>query len=73
MRIELVGHDLRFAFRQMKRSPVFTAVALAAVALGIGANSAIFSFFDAIYLRTSAAADAGRLVALHRVDDRAPE
>ena len=70
MRIELVGHDLRFAFRQMKRSPVFTAVALAAVALGIGANSTIFSFFDAIYLRTSSAADAGRLVALHRVDDR---
>ncbi len=72
MRIDLVlvGHDLRFAFRQMKRSPGFTAVALAAVALGIGANSTIFSFFDAIYLRTSPAADAGRLVALHRVDER---
>jgi predicted permease len=68
MWIELIGHDVRFAARQMKRSPGFTAVALAALAVGIGANSAVFSFFNAIYLRTSPVANADRLVALHRVD-----
>jgi putative ABC transport system permease protein len=70
MWIELIGHDLRFAARQMKRSPGFTAVALVAIAVGIGANSAVFSFFNAIYLRPSPVADANRLVALHRVDQR---
>jgi predicted permease len=70
MRIELIGHDLRFAARQMKRSPGFTAIALSAIAVGIGANSTVFSFFNAIHLRTSPAADSGRLVALHRVDQR---
>src|SRR5688572_2684313 len=70
MWIELIGHDLRFAARQMKRSPGFTAVAVAAIAVGIGANSAVFSFFNAMHLRTSPVADADRLVALHRIDER---
>src|SRR5688500_14498893 len=68
MWIEMIRHDLRFALRQMKRSPGFTAVALAAIAVGIGANAAVFSFFEAIHLRTAPVADAGQLVALHRVE-----
>jgi predicted permease len=70
MRIEPIGHDVRFAVRQMKRSPGFTAVALTAIAVGIAANSAVFSFFNAIYLRTASVGNAGRLVALHRIDQR---
>jgi putative ABC transport system permease protein len=70
MWIELIAHDVRFAVRQLKRSPGFTIVALAAIAVGIAANSTVFSFFNAIYLRTSPVADADRLVALHRIDPR---
>ena len=54
----------------MRGSPAFTVVALAAIALGIAANSTVFSFYNAIHLRTSLAADAGRLVAMTRADDR---
>jgi predicted permease len=68
--IESVRHDSRFAVRQMKRSPGFTAVALVAIAVGIGANSTVFSFFNAIYLSTLPVADVNRLVALYRVDQR---
>ncbi len=68
--IESIRHDSRFAVRQLKRSPGFTAVALVAMAVGIGANSTVFSFFNAIYLSTLPVADVNRLVALHRVDQR---
>ena len=69
MRLEPIRHDVRFAVRQMRRSPAFTSVAIAAIAVGIGANSAIFSFVNAIYLRAPVA-NADRFVTLHRVDQR---
>ena len=45
--LEELRDDLKFAFRQLKNSPAFTLVATLTLALGIGANSAIFSLVDA--------------------------
>jgi macrolide transport system ATP-binding/permease protein len=50
-RIETTVQDLRFAFRQLRRQPGFTLLAVAILSLGIGASVAIFAFLDAALLQ----------------------
>ncbi|MGA8030303.1 MAG: ABC transporter permease [Bryobacteraceae bacterium] len=50
--IEIALKDLRYAFRMIYRSPGFSAIAVLSLALGIGANTAIFTLIDAVMLRS---------------------
>src|SRR5271169_5964418 len=54
--------DLRFALRSLRRSPLFTLVAVASLALGIGANTAIFTLIDQLMLRLLPVAQPDQLV-----------
>ncbi len=56
--------DLRFALRTIRRAPLFAAVAILSLALGIGANTAIFSLMDQIMLRMLPVKDPDQLVML---------
>jgi hypothetical protein len=64
--------DVRFGLRMLRKSPGFTAVAIITLALGIGANTAIFSLINAIMLRTLPVKDPQRLVQLNWVSRGTP-
>ena len=66
-RLDLLVQDLRYAFRQLRKAPGFALTVVITLALGIGANSAIFTLVQGILLRSLPVKDASRL---YRIGDR---
>ncbi|MEO8026778.1 MAG: ABC transporter permease [Bryobacteraceae bacterium] len=62
--MEWLAADIRYAFRALMRAPLFTATAILSLALGIGANSAIFSLVDQVILRPLPVKDPSELVVI---------
>ena len=63
-RVRLFAQHLKLAIRVLRNAPVFSALVIAILALGIGANTAVFSVIDAVLLRQLPYGDPNRLVVL---------
>ena len=66
--METLWNDLRYGWRVMRRSPGFAAVAILTLAIGIGANAAIFSIVNGVLLRPLPFPDSSRIVTIWETD-----
>jgi putative ABC transport system permease protein len=66
--LEQLWHDVRFGLRQLRRNPGFTVVTAIVLALGIGANTAVFTVLDAVLLRPLPYKNADRLTVIWQSD-----
>src|SRR6266436_2676755 len=64
--------DVRYGLRALRHNPMFTAVALLTIAIGIGANGAVFSVVDSVLLKPLNYPNAEQLVSLHQIAPGAP-
>ena len=66
----MLMQDVRYAFRSLLKSPGFTAIAVACLALGIGVNATIFSVVDGVILKPFPYPDPEQIVVLHSTNQK---
>src|SRR6201984_2815351 len=70
--VEELLADVRYGLRALRRNPMFTVVASLTIAIGIGANTAVFSVVNSVLLKPLNFPDAEQLVSLHQIAPGAP-
>jgi predicted permease len=72
VRLERLGQDLRYALRQLRKSPVFTTTVIATLALGLGATAAMYTVVDRVLLRPLPYKDSHQLVEIKESGKKGP-